>query len=70
MMVHVMSEAIVAVQAPWSRVSTAARVVNRLQCKLRDLVKKGVYTTVVLSCCRRVADTGRRWTRRLAHPLD
>lgn len=47
-MVHVMSEAVVVAQAPWSRVSTAARVVSRLQCKLRDLVKKGVYTTVVL----------------------
>lgn len=59
MMVHVMSEAIVAAQAPWSRVSTAARVVNRLQCKLRDLVKKGVYTTVVLSCC---SPRRRHWT--------
>ena len=52
-MVHVMSEAIVEAQAPWTRVSTAARVVSRLQCKLRDLVKKGVYTTVVPSLRRR-----------------
>lgn len=60
MMVHIMSEAIVAAQAPWTRMSTAARVVSRLQCKLRDLVKKGVYTTVVLLAASPTLDAGGR----------